>query len=399
MSSCPSEVRLTQALSEGMDGPLAAHVHSCGSCQQVLADLRPIVELAPALPYVAPSEQERVAARERLLHDARSVHSKPTPWTVMPPWLAAAAVLLIILGVARRPKPRTTVALHGRVDALGPARFAHQGPPADEIVRLADGTILVEVSLLSPGERFRVVTGADEIEVRGTLFEATAAAERLQAVRVLRGVVEVHPHGGAMQRLTVGERWHAAAVTRADPPSPTVAPALKPIATVRPSVPTTPAAPVRAIACVSGVPDAGHADDSPAPASPAPTPEERSFAEGMDALRAGPYSTTAAAFERTGQVAGNLSMAEDARYFRATALARAGRAASAIAAMEESLKRHAASARAGEISSILGWQLLDRGAIDAAEARFRAALSDRRAEVRKSAEKGIHAIQSLQKPR
>lgn len=399
MSSCPSEIRLTQALSEGMDGPLAAHVHGCGSCQQVISDLRPIVELAPALPYVAPSEHDRVAARERLLHAARSVPLKPKPWTVMSPWLAAAAVLLIIVGAALRPKPSTTVALHGRVDPLGPARFAHQGPPADEIVRLADGSILVEVSPLSPGERFRVVTGADEIEVRGTLFEATAASERLQAVRVLRGVVEVHPRGGAMQRLAVGERWHATAVTQADPPSPAVAPALKPIAVVRPSVPTTPAAPARPIARVAVVPDAGHADDSPAPASPAPTPEERSFAEGMDALRAGQYSAAAAAFERTVQVAGNQSMAEDARYFRAIALARAGRAEPAIAAMEEFLKRHAASARAGEISSILGWQLLDRGAIDAAEARFRAALADRRAEVRKSAEKGIQAIQSLQTPR
>lgn len=396
MSSCPSEIRLTQALSEGMDGPLAAHVHSCGSCQQVLSDLRPIVDLAPALPYVVPSEQERLAARERLLLAARSVPSKSKPWTAMSPWLAAAAVLLIILGAALRPKPKTTIAMHGRVDPLGPARFAHQGPPADEIVRLADGTILVEVSPLSPGERFRVVTGADEVEVRGTLFEATAAAERLQAVRVLRGVVEVRPNGGAMQRLTIGERWNAAAVTRAEPASPTIAPPPKPIPAVRPSAPATP---VRATARSAVLPDAGPADDSPAPASALPSPEERSFAEGMDALRAGQYGAAAAAFERTVHVAGNQSMAEDARYFRAIALARAGRAEPAIAAMEEFLKRHAASNRAGEISSILGWQLLDRGAIDAAEGRFRAALSDRRAEVRKSAEKGMQAIQSLRQPR
>ena len=396
MSSCPSEIRLTQALSEGMDGPLAAHVHSCGPCQQVLSDLRPIVELAPALPYIEPSEPERLAARERLLHAARSVPSKPKPWTMMSPWLAAAAVLLIILGVAVRPKPGPTIALHGRVDPLGPARFAHQGPSADEIVRLADGTILVEVSPLSPGERFRVVTGADEIEVRGTLFEATAAAERLQAVRVLRGVVEVRPSGGSMQRLTVGERWHAATVTRADPPLPSPSAPPKPIPAVRPSAS---AAPVRATARATVLPDAGPVDDSPVTASPVPSPEERSFAEGMDALRAGQYSAAAAAFERTVHVAGNQSMAEDARYFRAIALARAGRAEPAIAAMEEFLKRHAASNRAGEISSILGWQLLDRGAIDAAEGRFRAALSDRRAEVRKSAEKGMQAIQSLRQPR
>jgi len=399
MSSCPSEIRLTQALSEGIDASLAAHVDRCAQCQQLLSDLQPIVELAPALPYVAASPAEHMAARERLLQAARSVQATPAARRTLSLWLAAAAVLFVILGVALRPKPQGQAALRGRVEPLGSARFVHHGPQSDEIVRLTEGSILVEVSPLAQGDRFRVVAGADEIEVRGTLFEATAVAERLQAVRVLRGAVEVRPHGASMQRLTVGERWQASLVTRADasPASPATPP--RPVLAPRPHVPSQSTPAVRAIPRTAAIPDAGRTADLPATASPPPSPEERSFAEGMDALRAGQYVAAAAAFERTVHVSGNQSMAEDARYFRAIALARAGRTPLAIAAMEEFLLRHPASSRSGEISSILGWQLLDRGAVDAAEKRFRAALSDSHTEVRKSAEKGIQAIQSVRPSR
>ena len=66
----------------------------------------------------------------------------------------------------------------------------------DEVVRLYDGTIDVAVTPLGSGERFRVVVGASEIEVRGTAFRVVARAGELLSVTVTRGTVEVRPAGG-----------------------------------------------------------------------------------------------------------------------------------------------------------------------------------------------------------
>jgi TolA-binding protein len=83
------------------------------------------------------------------------------------------------------------------------------------------------------------------------------------------------------------------------------------------------------------------------------------------------------------------ALAEDARYWEAVALARQGSVAQSRAVMEDFLRHFPGSPRAGEVSAMLGWFLVESHDWAAAERRFRAAESDRAPAVRESAKKGL----------
>ena len=75
------------------------------------------------------------------------------------------------------------------------ARFLRAGARPDEIVRLADGTLSIQLDALAPGERFRVITGDAEVELTGGALDVTAEHDRLVAVRVMTGRVEIRAAG------------------------------------------------------------------------------------------------------------------------------------------------------------------------------------------------------------
>jgi TolA-binding protein len=127
----------------------------------------------------------------------------------------------------------------------------------------------------------------------------------------------------------------------------------------------------------------------PQPARPEAGPAERAFNQGWEALRAGDRLAAAAQMRRALDLEPGNALAEDARYWRAVALGRAGVVGEARDAMEEFLRNHPRSPRAGEVSVMLGWLLIDAGERDRAESLFRAAAGDARPEVRKSAEAGL----------
>jgi TolA-binding protein len=131
----------------------------------------------------------------------------------------------------------------------------------------------------------------------------------------------------------------------------------------------------------------------PAPvAAPARRPVEVLFEEGWRALAAGELDRAAERFEQSARSAPQDPLAEDAWFWNATTLARAGRATAATDALEAFLGRYPRSPRRGEASAVLGWLLLDAGDVAGAEARFRAAADDRVETVRASAKKGLEAI-------
>src|SRR5204862_7014222 len=66
--------------------------------------------------------------------------------------------------------PVTPSPSRASIRAIGDARFARVQPPPDELVRLDDGRIELDVVPLARGERFRVATDSGEVEVRGTSF-------------------------------------------------------------------------------------------------------------------------------------------------------------------------------------------------------------------------------------
>jgi outer membrane protein assembly factor BamD (BamD/ComL family) len=128
------------------------------------------------------------------------------------------------------------------------------------------------------------------------------------------------------------------------------------------------------------------------------------FDDAWRAMRANDFRAAAAAFDRAALSDDAGPLAEDARFWRAAALARANRSADAIAAFTSFLDRHPRSVRAGEASTMLGWLLLDRATasappssatsadLDRAAALFTSATRDPSARVRDSATRGLRAV-------
>lgn len=323
----------------------------------------------------------------------------------------------------------------------------------DEVVRLRAGRVKVAVAKLRPRERFRVIASHAEVEVRGASFAVEVHRDQLTAVVVHSGLVEVRIEGRPTMVLAAGARWsatdrndtrsatwektasdpdqspaHTADATPREPPQavanavsadgpaperarrPTPqrtrrsAPQAPPATAVIPT-PSEPSISARAPAGpptesarrskteASEAPLAEHPAGQQTPPPPAATVTERAFEAGWQSMRDGDYGRAADAFARAIRAAPDAPLAEDARYWRAVALARASRTDAARVAMARFLKRHPQSSRAGEISVMLGWLELDAGDLGAAKARFRAGLSARDAKVRDAAEQGLLAVE------
>jgi TolA-binding protein len=281
------------------------------------------------------------------------------------------------------------------------ARYLASATGADELVWLTDGAIDVEVEALPPGERFRVLIGGAEVEVRGTAFTVTARAAHLTGVTVARGRVDVRPETGAAIVLGAGQAWHPAIATAA------------PLAVARVPVPVPPPAPHRPVG--SAVPSrvaaprasAASPHDALAPPSPslAPAggapraPEELSYDRAWEALRANQFAQAAGGFARVLLLAPDSPLVEDASFWHAVALARGKRSAEALSAFRDFLDTYGRSARAGEASAMLGWILVDARDYDEAGRRFRAAVGDGNPAVARSARAGLDALAAHAAPR
>ena len=451
--SCPNPIELSRALVAGIDDRLRMHLELCDQCSAELAAHSAIATEARRLPVFEPSPDHARSVRNALLVAARTPApaARPRLWWVFGAGataLAAAAIVLLVV-VPRGSSPT----YRGTIHAQAGASYVRVGAAPDEIVGLTNGTITVEVATLSPGERFRVVTADGEVEVRGTAFDVTAAHDHLRAVRVLHGRVEVRAEGSTQHVLTAGERWDlglakapsdatgAIAAIAPPAPSPTAPGATTPTAPDASATTSTSRVATSAGAATATTPRASAASSSSSSSrvatnagtsadprasaagsattstsstrragasTAAPTtssittsmkssppaapkrPNELLFEKGWAALGKGDAAGAASTFEQAAKAAPNDPLAEDAWFWRASALARAkdGRAARALEAFLASYPR---SPRAGEASAMLGWLVIDRD-VDRAEALFQAAAKDRVAAVRASAEKGLAAV-------
>ncbi len=417
---CPSPVELERAFWSD-DAGLRAHAGDCERCGREWAEIAALVDAGRAIPPPAPSPERREEIRTALLSAEPTRERRPdrrARWLTVGGVAAAAA-----LAVAWWAWPGWDEALRverGRLLAHEGARYLRASPAPDEIVRLVDGTVTVEVDRLQPGERFRIVTGDAEVEVRGTAFDVTAADDRLRSVRVIHGSVEVRARG-SRRVLSAGQAWQAGDAGEAGLPAGDAA-GMGAAGTSAASVADGVVADASA-AGAAGVPEAGdrgsaQSDRDAARAPSRGTPmqdramQDRAMQDRIDrgpmsasraaaqqaydqawaALRDGTFDRAAAAFERAAARDRTGSIAEDARYWRAVALARGGQAPAAKTAFETFLADHADSPRAGEASVMLGWLLFDDGNYDAAARHFRAGAADPSDRIRTSAAKGLSAI-------
>jgi TolA-binding protein len=344
-----------------------------------------LIALGKKLPFTPPSVEQVEELKTIVLARAPSPARVSTRrrWAAVGTIVAAAAIVIAVMSPVRRSlgpnvpaltivKPTTIAENHGTVTTRGEARYTLASAAPDEIVRLTEGTLDIEVSPLQRGERFRVLTGDGEVEVRGTSFEVVARADRLERVLVRHGMVEVRPAGGAVRLLAAGEEWNAPATPTPTltPPTPTPTPTVTPIA---------PPARVKKEIII-------------APTAPKADPAQHDFDEGWEALRRGDPAHAAPAFRRALDAAPDGPLADDASFWLAVSYARAGDTTNARTAFIAYLDAHATSSRASEASAMLGWLLLDGGDLDGAEARFEQAAKDPIARVSDSAKSGLREV-------
>lgn len=410
--ACPSELALDLAISVGPTPELLAHLEACEACRALWEDTQSAVELARDLPFAVPDahhleerrtamlaawqpEAARLAAPEghlRAPEPAVIAETAPPPparrgrWAPVGLIAAAAALSVIVLVVSTRSSSQLDV-VHphrGVVHAHEGTRFTLAAHPPDEIVRLRTGVIDVDVDPLAVGERFRVVVGTDEVEVRGTSFEVIAAADRLVSVHVVHGRVEVKRVGNPVVVLAAGESWHVTAPTA--PALPTPAPVLDVVAPSPPSIPHPPGLVVKR--------SAPREETATAPPKVARTvdPQELAFVQGWEAMRQGEYGPAAAAFNRAIALSPDGDLTEDSMFWRAVAIARLHRTTEAIGAFRAFLDAFPTSTRAGEAAAMLGWLLVETHELDEAKRRFHSAENDPHAGARASALQGLERL-------
>jgi hypothetical protein len=334
------------------------------------------------------------AVRTVLLVDsrpARGRRGKHLFWVLIPAFVVAV-VLASLRPMVRKEaassagRPRATALptpshgqRRGTVHPNNGAVFDTLGGQPDEVVRLRDGSIGVEVEPLAEHEHFRVVTGDAEVEVRGTSFAVAVVGDHLRDVSVVHGQVVVRPHGGDPVTLGSGQRWAAV-----EP-----APALAPPLPVARGAATRPMARKKQALGPAAASAAGARTSLPARALSA---AEIAFADGWQALRGQRFSDAASAFARASAAAEGAPLAEDAWFWKAVCEARIPRPAEARASLTAFIERFPRSPRVGEASAMLGWILLDDGRLDEAARRFASAARDPADEVRQSAQTGLEQV-------
>ncbi len=390
---CPREAEVSRALQLGADAALEAHLATCATCRTSWHGFQAAIGLARDLAVDVPSPARREEVRASLLAAAESGQAGPictrTRHLLWPALGAAvvAAAIGIVHGHLRDARPRS----HAVVHASAGAAFEIASPPPDETLRLRAGTVAIQVDPLAPGQRFRVVVGDGEVEVRGTAFTVSATEDRLADVSVAHGRVEVRPRAGEPAVVSSGQNWRAGEITAR-----AIAPPAEPI-------PPPPVAPARAIAPPPpqrrlerprdrkvAVAEAALGRDRGRPADA--TPQESLYDDAWDAMRAGEFAKAAARFAGVVNAAPRGPLADEGAFWRAVATARAGRSALAIDLFREMLDDFPASSRRGEAAAMVGWLLIDAGHADEARAHFRAADSDPSERVRASARQGLEVI-------
>ena len=368
-SRCPSAPDLERAFFAG-DDSVAQHVEACDKCSAEWDEIEMLSALAGSLP--APID----AAKKESLRTA--VVSAPAPkaprrWPVRTFGAVGASALaagVMIAWMLTEP-PASVVedrpVAEARVTELEKSRFWIAGHQPDEIVRLVDGAISLDVDRLEPSARFRVVTGDAEVEVRGTTFDVVAKKDRLQHVAVLSGRVEVRVRGRHVATLDEGETWTV------EPPKVLPVPEPKVKVKAKTKVETV-ALPVK-----------------PAEVEPEPR-TETAFELGWAALQTKRFGEAADAFARAGADAATDAERADAQFFLGVALARDGDKGAALAAFERFLDDHPSSPRAAEVAAMAGWILYDEKEEARAEALFEKAAASNVPRVKKSGEDGLEAI-------
>jgi TolA-binding protein len=364
VSRCPELGRAQAWAREGSREPLPAwlreHRLQCAACRQFVEQVEQTRQVFDSLPD-APLEAERVdAIRFNVMAEARkhagaAAHGRHRP--LQAPLLAAALVAAVLLALLSWPSredgtgPRPPLA---QVELRPGAEGAVEQSAPDEVYRLVHGRAAFRVRKLADGRRFRVVVGADSVEVRGTRFEVEASGGKLESVEVVEGRVVVRLEGKLAADLGAAERWvrpdrrQAAAAPR------DVAGAAGPLRAARAEA-------------ASGR-ERRHSTEAPPsePAAAGPHQDE-AFRQAWALLQGGKPPEAADAFDRLSRAPGiDPGRRSDLLFWGARAHRAAGDEGAAEHALETLLEERPQAWHAGHAAVMMGEMLLEEGDVDGA---------------------------------
>ena len=324
-ASCPRFAEIGRAVSPDDVPELRRHLDECLYCQTQWAATKRLIEAARQLPTKAPELGRRQQTRSALVLAATEVRRQ----RVSPRWAQAAVYAAVVLGATG------VLAAVGKV-AIPWLQRQREGTPAAGDREHGRPR---EKALFEPQAKPETVSAP----AQGTSL-APAAASTEPSAEAWGHRIPLIGKAPGRQATTARARGALASVSAAAPS---------------------------------------------ANSTHLPSPAELAFSEGWQAFRSGDYARAIAAMRRALQAAPTSALAEDARYWEAVALARQGSVAKARQSMYEFLRLFPGSPRAGEVSAMRGWLLIESHEWSAAEQRFRTAENDRTPAVRESAKKGL----------
>ena len=210
--------RVPDALAAGMvwgDAALLEHAKGCEICAAQLVVLKKRREFRDAFPVLSSiADESRPARQPEPAHDdARARAARRRHLLVM-----ITAVVAIVLFIGRNrvfQPPQAPVA--GDEAAEGPPRFRifnlsnalFESKVEGSTVRasMTRGVAAFQIGPLAKNQRFFLTLPDGDLEVRGTRFVVTVAAEKTQGIDVNDGTVVLRLKGQAEVVLSAGERW------------------------------------------------------------------------------------------------------------------------------------------------------------------------------------------------
>lgn len=415
---CPDPVYLTRAFSEGADQALLDHLEQCENCQNEWKQIKQVVDLGRKLPSGYPNEKRLDDVRIEIFASALAPKPSLSRSKISAMALMIIAVFALIFTAVRFAPSlfnhKDIVAgevYRAKIRPQGFATYSVESSQPNEVVKLKTGTLTVTVDPLRPGERFRVIVGNAEVIVRGTVFDVIAKDGKLIDVLVQSGKVEVRTHvsqpialgpGQSLDRVAPAPDSESKILVAQNDQSMKNSPNHNKASDVKqPLINRT----ERHVSkktfdndrpkTVVEKPDTAM---QPSPPKEEPdaivpprvkNPSQIAFESGWAALREGKHSDAAQYFGQAIKQAGNSPLVEDASFWHAVSLARAGKTNQAKNALTLFVNMYSRSPRRGEASVMLGWILLRAGDFAGAKSRFNTAVNDRVSHVRESAAKGL----------
>jgi len=219
---CMVQTELERWVLEGCHVPCsqehARHAETCASCAGFIEEIRSLREVYAQLPERSLSDEQHARVRDQLVAaaTAQRLDSPHQATAFAPRWALVAGLALALTGasfaafrrstaVSTEPAPPSAAEVTLVDSAIG---HTIQSAP-NEVYELVQGLAEFRVNHLPDKQRFRVLVGDEQVEVRGTRFQVLVEQRHFAAVKVFEGRVELTRAGRSLT-LDAGQNWVAA---------------------------------------------------------------------------------------------------------------------------------------------------------------------------------------------